>query len=119
MIEYFLYFLVGGTIVTASVILAQIGHPLLAGVLMFLPNMSLVGFYFINKTSGSTAVLTTVKSSLLGTIFIWPIYMLALLYFIPKFGVNKALLISLGIVLVFALIFVLVCKYTPLSIWLK
>jgi len=119
MIEYILYFIIGGIIVTSSILLARIGHPILGGVLMVLPNLSLVGFYFINKTSGSNAVISTVKSSLIGTVFIWPIYMISLLYFIPKIGVNKALLIGVLISVILAVIFLLLWKYTFISIWLK
>lgn len=118
MIKYLLYFLVGGSVITFSALLAEMGYPFLGGILMTLPNLSLVGFYFINKIAGSSAVLIAVKSSLLGTIFVWPIYMLSLLYFIPKYGVNKALLFGLIISLVFAIVFVLLCKFTFLSSWI-
>lgn len=119
MIKYLLYFLVGGSVITFSALLAEMGYPFLGGLLMVLPNISLVGFYFINKIAGGSAVLIAVKSSLLGTIFVWPLYMISLLYFIPKYGVNRALLLGLMVSLVFAIVFVLLCKYTFLSSWIE
>lgn len=117
MIKYLLYFLVGGSIITSAALLAELGHPFLGGILMVLPNLSLVGFYFVNKVAGSSAVLVTVKSSLLGTIFVWPVYMISILFLIPKLGVNKSLVIGLIISLFLAFIFILLCKYTFISSW--
>jgi len=119
MIKYLLYFLVGGGVVASAALLAELGHPFLGGILMVLPNISLVGLYFINQVSGASSTLITIKTSLLGTLLVWPIYMASLLYFIPKFGVNKSLFFGLIISLVFALLFVLLIKYTFLSSWIN
>lgn len=117
MIEYLLYFLVGGSVVAFAVLLAEIGHPLLGGILMTFPNISLVAFYFINKVAGSSAVMITIKSSLLATLFVWPVYMLSLIFLIPKYGVNKSLIMGVGISIFLAIFFVLLFKYTSLSSW--
>lgn len=117
MIKYLLYFLVGGFIITSTALLAEIGHPFLGGILLVLPNLSLVAFYFINKVVGDSAVIIAVKASLLGTIFIWPAYMLSLIFLIPKIGVNRSLVIGFFISLFLAILFVLFFRYTPLSSW--
>ena len=117
MIKYLLYFLISGSIITGAALLAEIGHPFIGGILMVLPNLSLVGFYFINKATGLAPVMITLKSSLLGTIIVWPIYMGTLLYFIPKVGVNKSLVLGVVVSLVMAVVFALLCKYTPLASW--
>tara|TARA_Y100000310_G_C20666205_1_gene807627 strand:+ start:862 stop:1224 length:363 start_codon:yes stop_codon:yes gene_type:complete len=119
MIKYLLYFLVGGSIVTSTALLAELGHPFLGGILMVLPNISLVGLYFINKVSGATSTLITIKTSLLATILVWPIYMISLLYFIPKHGVNKSLFFGLLVSIVFAVLFILLIKFTSLSSWIN
>jgi len=119
MFEYLLYFLVGGSVVALAILLAERGHPFLGGILMVLPNLSLVSFYFINKVAGSNAVIISVKSSLLATIFIWPVYMLSLIFLIPKFGVNKSLVIGFLISIILAVIFVSFFKYTALSSWVN
>lgn len=117
-LKYILCFLVSGVVITSAVILSEIGNPFLAALIMVLPNMSLIAFYFINKSSGLSVTLTAIKSSLLGTLMVWSVYMLALLYFAPKVGVNKALIYSLLVSIVVGFVFILFSRITLVKSWL-
>ncbi len=119
MYKYILYFLVSGAVITGSILLAEIGQPFLGGLLLVLPNMSIIAFYFINVAAGKSSALVAAKSSLLGTIIVWPIYMLLLLYLIPKIGVNKALLYGVMCSIVLAIIFVFFCKIPSVNAWIN
>ena len=106
MIRYLLYFVVGGCIVTAIIVLAERGHPFLAGIAALFPSITLVSFYFIGKSAGNEAVALTAKSCLFSLI-IWIPYVLAIAWLSPRIGTNKALLIGVLIfsILAFALVY--------------
>ncbi|MBI5066355.1 hypothetical protein HZA97_09045 [Candidatus Woesearchaeota archaeon] len=105
MLKYLLYFLVSGSVISLAAFASEKGYPFLAGILMVLPNMSLVAFYFINKSAGPKSTIIAVKSSALATFMVWPFYALVLLYFIPKIGVNKSLLYGFFVSIVVAVVF--------------
>ncbi|HII71169.1 TPA: hypothetical protein HA265_00250 [Candidatus Woesearchaeota archaeon] len=119
MIKYALYFLISGAVITAAAIMADRGKALIGGILMVLPNMSLVAFYFINNTSGATATIQVIKTALLGTIFVWPFYMFALLMLIPKIGVNRSLMASFALCVVLGAAFVVICKNPLVYNWIR
>ena len=106
MIRYVLYFLVGGFVVTLMSVLAERGHPLLAGIVAIFPGITLVSFYFIGQVAGDVAVARTAKACLL-SIPIWIPYAVAIVWLSPRIGTNKALLIGVLIftVLAFALVY--------------
>jgi uncharacterized membrane protein (GlpM family) len=107
MIQYLLYFLVGGAVVTAISVLAERGHPLLAGVVTLFPSITLVSFYFIGKSTGNEAVAVTAKSCFI-SLSIWIPYILTIVWLSPRIGTNKALFIGvlIFIILAFALVYV-------------
>ncbi len=99
MLKYALYFLVGGAVVTLITLLAELGHPFLAGIAIVVPSVTLVSFYFIGKSSGAGAVVASAKSALMTTFVVWLPYMLSVIYLAPKLGVNRALLAAFGVFL--------------------
>lgn len=105
MLKYLLYFLVGGAVVTVISVLAERGHPLLAGIMAIFPGVTLVSFYFIGKSAGNEAVAATAKSCLVA-LPIWIPYALTIVWLSPRIGTNKALFI--GVVLFTVLAFALV-----------
>ena len=105
MLRYVLYFLVGGTVVTLISVLAERGHPLLAGIMAIFPGITLVSFYFIGKAAGDAAVAATAKACLL-SIPIWIPYALTIVWLSPRIGTNKALVIGVLIFTVLAFILV-------------
>lgn len=110
MIEYILYFITGGLIVTSVVALARAGHPFLSGLALTFPSVTIVSFYFIGKTKGASFVVTTAKSSFLAVLFVWSPYILTVIYLASKAGVNKALLAGFFVFLVFGSVWVYLSK---------
>lgn len=117
--RYFLYFLISGFVVTCAALLAERDKAFLGGLLMVLPNMSLIAFYFINKVSSPSSTMIALKSSLLGTIIVWPAYMLVLMFLIPKIGVNKSLITGFVASIIMAIFFIFFCKTTIISNWIN
>lgn len=100
-------FLVGGAVVTAISVLAERGHPLLAGVVTLFPSITVVSFYFIGRSVGNEAVASTAKSCLI-SLSVWIPYVLTVIWLSPRTGTNKALLIGvfLFIILAVALVYI-------------
>ena len=107
MLDYFLYFITGGAIVTAVIWLARAGYPFLSGIALVFPSVTLVSFYFVGKSSGWEAVALSAKSTLYATFFVWMPYIITIAYLTPKFGVNKTL--AIGTMVFFILAFVWIC----------
>ncbi|RZN41092.1 MAG: hypothetical protein EFT35_02375 [Methanophagales archaeon ANME-1-THS] len=101
MLQYLVYFLVGGAVVTAISVLAEKGHPLLAGVVTLFPSITLVSFYFIGKSTGNEAVAATAKSCFIA-LSVWIPYILTIIWLSPRIGTNKALVIGVLIFIVLA-----------------
>lgn len=119
MLKYILYFIASGAIIAASAFLAEKSMAILAGILMVLPNMSLVAYYFINRASGLLKTISVIKVSFLSTMLVWPFYALCLLGLAPKFGINKALVISFVVTVFIAIGFIYFCKIPAISKWLQ
>lgn len=105
MLQYLLYFLVGGTVVTAITVLAERGHPLLAGVVTLFPSITVVSFYFIGKSAGNEAVAATARSCLIA-LSVWIPYIVTVIWLSPRIGTNRALL--MGVLIFILLAFLLV-----------
>ncbi len=116
-IKYILYFLISGGIITGSAFLAERSGPVIASILLVLPNVSLVAFYFINRASGLLKTIQVIKVSFLSTMLVWPFYALCLLYFAPKLGVNKALLLSALATALVSIGFIYFCKIPLIRNW--
>jgi uncharacterized membrane protein (GlpM family) len=86
--------------------LAERGHPFLAGIAALFPSITLVSFYFIGKSAGNEAVALTAKSCLV-SLLVWIPYVLTIAWLSPRIGTNKALLIGVLIfsILAFALVY--------------
>jgi uncharacterized membrane protein (GlpM family) len=87
--------------VTAISMLAERGHPLLAGVVTLFPSITVISFYFIGRSAGNEAVASTAKSCLL-SLSIWVPYVLTVIWLSPRIGTNKALLIGVFIFIILA-----------------
>jgi heme/copper-type cytochrome/quinol oxidase subunit 4 len=98
MLRYLVYFFTGGTVVTITVLLAEMGHPFLSGLaLVFLTAIS---FYFIGVKTGSQAVSKAALSALLTSIVVWTPYIFIVIRYSPRWGVTKALLVGIFVFLV-------------------
>lgn len=103
MIEYALYFIMGGTIVSLVIWLARQGHTLLSGIALVFPSVTLVSMYFIGRAAGNNAVATTARSAIYSTFFVWIPYISTVAFLAPRLGVNRALVAGFLVFLVLAL----------------
>ena len=105
-LDYFLYFLIGGSIVSLTVFLAKQGYPLLSGIALIFPSYTLLSFLLIGRNVGNAAVIESAKSALLCTFIAWVPYVLIIIYLTQKWGLNNALIIGVSIFLVITLIWI-------------
>jgi uncharacterized membrane protein (GlpM family) len=105
-----IYFLTGGLFTTVIVVLEESGRRTLSGLVTLLPVFTLVAYFFIGQTAGSTAVSQHAKWVLAGTLVTWVPYMLAIAYLAPKVGSEKAILAGLAIFFVLALAYVAIAN---------
>ena len=103
--KYLLYFLTGGIISTVIVTLEESGMPLLSRLAALFPVFTWVAYLFIGQFGTGQQVADHAKFVLVGTIVSWIPYMFSIIYFAPRIGVYKALVISLLLFVVVALIF--------------
>lgn len=104
--EYLLYFLVGGSIVSLVVYLAKQGYPFLSGIALVFPSVTMLSFYFIGRAAGNTAVVESARSALLATFIVWVPYVLAIIYLTPRHGVTTALTVGILVFMALALIWI-------------
>ena len=102
-----MYFLIGGTVTTLIVVLEESGYPWLSGIATLFPVFTWVSYLFLGANNNSNGVVMNAKFVLIGTIVAWIPYMLSIIYLTPKLGVTKSILISIGVFLVFASMYVL------------
>jgi uncharacterized membrane protein (GlpM family) len=106
MLEYALYFLIGGGIVSVVVWLARQGHPFLSGMALVFPSVTLVSMYFIGKTAGDEAVAASARSAISSTFIVWLPYITTVAYLSPRVGVNRALAVGLALFLILVFLWI-------------
>ena len=105
-----IYFVTGGLFTTLIVVLEETGQTTLSRLATLVPVFTLVAYFFIGHTKGGAAVGQHAKFVLVGTLISWVPYMLAVIYFAPKIGSNKAILVGLAVFFVLALIYIVVAN---------
>ncbi len=110
MIDYAMYFVSGGVVVTTVAALARAGYPFLSGLALMFPSVTVVSFYFIGRTKGTAFVVTTAKSSLLAALLVWTPYMFTIIYLAPRLGVNNALIAGFIVFLILGSLWVLLSR---------
>ena len=103
-----IYFLTGGIVTVAIVLLEKSGYRLLSGIAALMPVFTLVSYIFIGESQGGVAVSKHSQFVLVGTLVTWVPYMLAISYMAPKIGAYKAIAAGMGVFTLLALIFVLI-----------
>ncbi|HXB10831.1 MAG TPA: GlpM family protein [Bacteroidia bacterium] len=107
-----LYFLTGGIVTVAIILLEKSGHRLLSGFAALMPVFTLVSYIFIGEAEGGVAVSKHSQFVLVGTLVSWVPYMLVITYLAPKIGAYKSIAIGMVVFAVLALLFVfIVNKY--------
>ena len=111
--QYLLYFLFGGIITSGVTYLANQSKGLLAAFVGTLPLITISTFLLIYLNSGQDAVLAYAKG-LIVMIFPWMVFILSVIFLIPRTSFIYALLAGLCLQVISAfLIFAASGKYFP------
>lgn len=102
-LKYFLYFLLGGSIVTLVAYFGGTKRTLLSAFIATLPCLSLVTFTLIYKEGGMGAAVSYGKGLILFTPA-WLSYVGMAIFLLPRCEVWKALSVSVAVYLLVALI---------------
>jgi hypothetical protein len=91
MLQYLLYFVVGGGIVATVAFLAQKGNAALAVLVANIPIMFLLNMLLTYKAAGVTGSLTYANSALM-YLPVYIIFVIITIWVLPRLGMPKALL---------------------------
>lgn len=105
-LKYLIYFILGGLIVVIATYFGSEKKGLLAAFFAMFPFVTAFTLFTIYSAAGSNAVTSYVKGLLLLTP-IWIIYLVCVLYLLPKYGFWISLAIGVIIYMILALIIVL------------
>jgi Uncharacterized membrane protein required for alginate biosynthesis len=91
--ELALRFFAGGGLIVLVTLLARIKHPILAGIFMLFPAVTLVGYYFIGQSMSVSQLQNVTRFSIysLSTTFI---FLLTFYYTQERFSLNLSLVSS-------------------------
>jgi len=88
-------FMVSGTIVTLATLAAEkLKNPVLAGLIIMFPSLTLLSIYFIAKAEGTQVAANVIFGALL-TLPAWIAYALALYHFLYEGDLNQAVIYSI------------------------
>jgi uncharacterized membrane protein (GlpM family) len=96
-----LYFLIGGIVVAATTYFGSHSKGLMAAFLAFLPSISVVTLCSIYLGNGTDAALSYAK----GMLFLlppWVLYIIAVIFLLPRLGLALSLIISVAVYVVTA-----------------
>lgn len=111
MLNVLIYFLAGGTVTTAIVLLEQSHWRLLSGLATLMPVFTLIAYLFIGSTRGGIALSDHAKLVLVGTLVAWVPYMLVVIWFAPQWSTYKTIGAGLAVFFVLAIIFLLLSQH--------
>jgi len=93
---FLLYFVIGGILVSTTVLLGSQGKGLLAAFVAFFPSVTVLTFLIIYFESGLNATLSYTKSLILLTPT-WILYLIVLIIFMPKIGIYKTMVLGVSL----------------------
>jgi len=96
-----LYFLIGGCVVSAVTYFGSHGKGQLAAFISFLPTVSAIALFTIYQASGSQAAGSYAKNLLI-LLPSWVLYIVAVIWLLPRLGLVPTLGISVSIYLLSA-----------------
>ena len=91
--SFILHFMIGGTIVSLVTFIGSQGRGLLAAFVATFPTMTVLTFTLVYTKSGHVATLNYAKGLLLMTAP-WVIYVLCLIFLLPRWGFVKSLIVG-------------------------
>jgi len=110
MLEYIFAFIVGGLITTLIIVFENSNHPTLSRLATLFPVFTWLSYLFIGKFHGAREVVSHSKFVLWGTIFCWLPYMLVIIYFSPKIGPTKAIILAVTAFIILAIFYIYAVK---------
>lgn len=105
-----IYFLTGGIVTVAIVLLEASRQRLLSGLATLVPVFTLVAYFFIGQSQGGQAVAQHAWLVLVGTLVSWVPYMVVVATLAPQLGPNRAIAIGLGVFFVLATAYLLLAQ---------
>lgn len=106
-----IYFLTGGIVTTAIVLLEGSKQRLLSGLATLMPVFTLVAYIFIGQSHGGKTLSQHAWLVLWGTIVSWIPYMITVAVLAPKYGPNNAILLGLALFFVLAISYLAVVNH--------
>ena len=107
MTNILIYFMTGGIVTTAIVMLENSGYRLLSGLATLVPVFTLIAYVFIGESRGGKALSQHAELVLVGTLVSWVPYMLMVILLAPHYGATKAIGAGLAVFFVCATVFLL------------
>ena len=105
-LKYIIYFILGGFIVSLATFFGSEKKGLIAAFIAMFPFLTAFTIYTIYSAAGSQAVLYYIKGLILLTPA-WIIYLIIIIYLIPKYNFWASLAVGVAIYMLIATIFVL------------
>lgn len=99
MTNILIYFITGGAVTTAIVMLENSGYRLLSGLATLVPVFTLIAYIFIGESRGGKALSQHATLVLVGTLVSWVPYMLTIILLAPHYAASKT--IGAGLVVFF------------------
>ncbi|HSN18505.1 MAG TPA: GlpM family protein [Gammaproteobacteria bacterium] len=107
MLNILIYFVTGGLVTTAIVLLEESGYRLLSGLATLVPVFTLIAYVFIGESRGGKALSQHAELVLVGTLVSWVPYMLTVIVLAPHYSASKAIGAGLAVFFVCATVFLL------------
>lgn len=108
--NFILYFILGGTIVSLVTFIGSQGKGLLAAFVATFPTMTVLTFSLVYHKAGYGATANYAKGLLLMTIP-WILYVLCLIFLLPRWGFAKSIIAGIATYMILAGIVSMIMKY--------
>jgi len=93
-----LYFLLGGTVVTAITYFGSRGQGLIAALISMLPTVSLVTLVSVYHAGGAEPAISYFRGMLI-VLPVWILYVVSQIFLLPRFGLIPSLAIGVAVYL--------------------
>jgi uncharacterized membrane protein (GlpM family) len=111
MYNIIIYFITGGVVTTAIVLLEESNLRLLSGLAALMPVFTLIAYLFIGASGGGTDLSNHAKLVLIGTFAAWVPYMLVIIWLAPYVNTYKAIGAGLAVFFICAIVFLLLTQH--------
>jgi uncharacterized membrane protein (GlpM family) len=100
-----LYFVIGGLTVAFTAYFGSRGQGLLAAFVGVFPGVTVITFCAVYFSSGSTAVISYARGMLI-LLPPWILYVLGIIFLLPRLGIVPTLITSVATYVIFALLII-------------